>query len=69
MLVRITQLPDRGELDELDLRRFRIGDTYDVTAQLGMLLIVGGYAEIAHTFARSEAADSNRRARPKKRRP
>jgi hypothetical protein len=68
MLVRITKLPARGELDEFDLRLFRVGDSYEVTAQLGMLLIVAGFAEVAHTFARSEAADSYRPRRPRARR-
>jgi hypothetical protein len=68
MHVRITKLPARGELDEFDLRRFRVGDAYEVTAQLGMLLIVAGFAEIAHTFVRSEAADSHRPVRSKPRR-
>ena len=68
MFVRITKLPARGELDEFDLRRFRVGDSYEVTAQLGMLLIIAGFAEIAHTFARSAAADSNRPPRPTHRR-
>ena len=61
--VRIKQLPLPGELDEFDLRRFRVGDTYEVTLQLGMILVVGGYAEPAPTFGRAEAADF---ARPKR---
>jgi hypothetical protein len=68
VLVRITKLPDRGELDEFDLRRFQVGDSYEVTAQMGMLLIVAGCAEIGHTFNRSEAADSQRSRRPSARR-
>ena len=69
MLVRIVKQLDRDELDELDLRRFRVGDTYEVTAHLGMLLIVGGYAELARTFERSVAADSgHRKPRVRKRR-
>ena len=57
MRVRITRLPQPGELDEFDLRRFRVGDVYDVTSQLGMILIVGGYAEPAPAFRSAEAAD------------
>ena len=63
MQVRITNLP-ANELEEFDLRRFRVGETYEVTQHLGMLLIVAGYAEISHTFARSEAADAPPRRRP-----
>ena len=69
MLVRIVKLPYRGELDELDLRRFQTGETYDVTPQLGMLLIIGGYAELGRRFERSEAPDSRRapgRKKPRK---
>jgi hypothetical protein len=55
--IRITQLPQPGELDEFDLRRFRVGEAYDVTPQLGIILVVGGYAEPASTFGRAEAAD------------
>jgi hypothetical protein len=58
--VRITHLPQPGELDEFDLRRFRVGEAYDVTLQLGMILLVGGYAEAALTFERAEAADFSR---------
>jgi hypothetical protein len=61
VLVRIVKRLDRDELDELDLRRFKVGDTYDVTAQLGMLLVVGGYAEVVRGFERTEAADGPRR--------
>jgi hypothetical protein len=43
--IRIKALPSPGEFDELDLRRFTIGDTYDVKPQLASLLIVAGYAE------------------------
>jgi hypothetical protein len=55
--IRITRLPQQGELDEFDLRRFRAGDVYDVTAQLGMILVVAGYAEPAPAFPSAEAAD------------
>jgi len=61
VLVRIVKRLDRDELDELDLRRFKVGDTYDVAAQLGMLLVVGGYAEVGRGFERAEAADGPRR--------
>ena len=58
MRIRITRLPQPGgELDEFDLRRFRVGDVYDVTSQLGVILIVAGYAEPAPAFPSAEAAD------------
>ena len=56
------RLPAPGELDEFDLRRFRIGDVYDVTSQLGMLLVVAGYAESVPALDRSEAADRARQS-------
>jgi hypothetical protein len=56
--VRIKRLPQPGEFDEYDLHLFREGEVFDVTAQLGMLLIVGGFAEVAAAFPRSEAADT-----------
>lgn len=59
--IRIKAIPKPGEMDEYDLRRFRVGELYDVAAQLASLLIIGGHAEQVsgrwHTFA---AADSNR---------
>ena len=63
MRVRITRLPQSGELDEFDLRRFRVGDVYDVTSQLGLILVVAGYAEPAPAFPSAEAADSGHRKR------
>jgi len=59
--VRIKSLPPPGEFDEFDLRRFRVGDVYDVTSQLGMLLVVAGYADSAPVLERAEAADRSRR--------
>ena len=60
MRVRINRLPQPGELDEFDLRRFRVGDVYDVTSQLGIILVVAGYAEPAPAFPSAEAADFGR---------
>lgn len=57
MRVRIKRLPQAGELDEYDLRRFREGEVFDVPAQLGMVLVIGGYAELAAAAPRAEAAD------------
>lgn len=58
MRIRIKSLPIAGDLEEFDLRRFRVGDTYDVPPQLASLLIVAGYAEAVERRAtRAEAAD------------
>src|SRR5262245_8394845 len=65
--VRIKQLPRPGELDEYDLHHLREGEVFEVTAQLGMLLVIGGYAELAPAFPISEAADGA--YRPKRRQP
>ena len=67
MRIRITRLPQPGELDEFDLRRFRVGDVYDVTSQLGVILVIAGYAEPAPAFPSAEAADFGRPRRFKDR--
>jgi len=54
--VRITALPKPAEFDEYDVRRFRVGETYEVPSRLASLLILGGYAETTGP-ARAEAAD------------
>jgi hypothetical protein len=44
--------------DEFDVRRFRVGQTYEVPVRLASLLILAGYAETAGgTTTRAEAAD------------
>ena len=45
MRIQINGLPKAGELEEFDLRRFRVGEVYEVPPQLGSLLVVAGYAE------------------------
>ena len=56
--IRIDALPKAGDMEEFDLRRFRVGETYDVPPQLASLLIVAGYAEVFPRRAeRAEAAD------------
>ena len=61
MRIRIKALPPQGEMDEYDMRRYLVGDVYDVAAPLASLLIVGGYAEpVSGRFETSTAADSNR---------
>lgn len=64
--VKIVAAPNPNEFDEYDVRRFRVGETYEVSARLGTLLILGGYAETAGPFAiAAEAADTG--APPKSR--
>ena len=58
--IRITAQPKSAEFDEYDIRRFRVGETYEVPARLASLLILGGYAESTSTVARAEAADRQR---------
>lgn len=55
----MTALPRAGEFDEFDLRRFRVGELYDVPSRLGSLLIIAGYAQLAQEqrVQRAEAAD------------
>ena len=58
MRIRIKSLPNAGELEEFDLRRFRIGEVYEVLPQLASLLIVAGYAEaVGRRPLRAQAAD------------
>ena len=55
--VRITGIPPAGEFDEFDLRRYRVGDVYELPLRLATLLIIGGFAESAGTSVHAEAAD------------
>jgi len=59
--IRITAAPKSSEFDEYDVRRFRVGEVYEVPARLASLLILGGYAESTGSFARAEAADWNKK--------
>ena len=63
--VRITSLPKTADFDEYDVRRFRVGETYEVSARLASLLILGGFAESSGSFARAEAADRPAEKKPK----
>lgn len=64
--VRILSLPATGEFDEFDLRRYRVGDIYEIPVRLATLLILGGYAESAGR-TQAEAADYGQPRIPKKR--
>jgi len=58
MRIRFIGLPRDGEFDEFDLRRFRIGEIYDVSTLLASLLIIAGYAEpVSHGHEIAQAAD------------
>jgi hypothetical protein len=55
--VRIKATPNPSEFDEYDVRRFRVGEIYEVPARLASLLILAGYAESIGSTVLSEAAD------------
>ena len=59
MRVRIVRLPRVGELDELSLhRRFRVGEIYELPAQLAVTLMIAGYAETPVFGVTEVAADA-----------
>ncbi len=65
MKIRIKLLPARGDMEEYDLRRFRVGDVYEVPAHLASLLILSGYTEpVSGRFPAAEAADYSRPPKP-----
>ena len=57
MRIRLTALPKPGELDEFDLRRFHVGDVYDLSPSLGTLLLITGCAEIVPPLGRDRGVD------------
>jgi hypothetical protein len=63
--IRLTALPKRGELDEFDLRRFHVGEVYDLPPQLASILLIGRYAELDTPLQRDTAADIGRSKPPK----
>ena len=69
MRLRLTALPKPGELDEFDLRRFRVGEVYDLTPQLGSILLISGYAELEPPLQRERAADTGHSKRTKRTEP
>jgi hypothetical protein len=50
MRVQIKKLPATGFLEGFDLRRFEVGQSYDVGPRLGELLVVMDYAEPDRRF-------------------
>jgi len=66
MRIRFTRRPRAGEFDEFDLRRFHVGEVYDVPTRLATLLIISGYAEPVSAGRQiAEAADFGRIRIPK----
>ena len=57
MRIRLIAFPKAGELDEFDLRRFRVGEVYDLPPQLASILLISRYAELAPPLRRDTAAD------------
>jgi hypothetical protein len=64
--VRIIAPPRAKDFDEYDVRRFEVGQVYEVSARLAALLVLGGYAEhVTAGVARAEAADGPSRSKDK----
>ena len=56
--VRIIAPPRAKDFDEYDVRRFEVGEVYEVSSRLASLLVLGGYAEhLTSGVARAEAAE------------
>jgi hypothetical protein len=65
--IRITTRPDPDEFREFGIAHFRVGEVYDVSAQLASLLVIAGHAEpVVGAEERSEAADAAPRFKPPK---
>jgi hypothetical protein len=64
--IRIIVAPREDMFDEYDVRRFRVGQIYEVPVRLASLLILAGYAAAAGSV-RTEAADSSGPRFPKNR--
>jgi hypothetical protein len=60
--IRITSLPGRGELDEFDLRRLRIGEVYDLPSHLASILLIGRHAELTTPLRPDGRRDQRHRA-------
>jgi hypothetical protein len=56
--IRLIALPKRGELDEFDFRRYRVGEIYDLPPHLASVLLISRYAELAPPLSRATAADT-----------
>ena len=59
MRIRLRTRPDGDEFADFGIQHFRIGEIYDVSQQLGSLLIISGHADpVVGGSERSEAADA-----------
>jgi hypothetical protein len=47
--IRLIRLPNAREVGEFDFRRFRTGETYDVSPTFASALLISGCAELAVT--------------------
>jgi len=45
--IRLIRLPDAGVVGDFDFRRFRPGETYDVSPNFASALLISGCAELA----------------------
>ena len=59
MRIRLRTRPDSDEFADFGIQHFRVGEIYDVSSQLGSLLIIAGNADpVVGGAERSEAADT-----------
>ena len=67
MRIRLISLPKPGEMDDINLEPYHVGQIYVLPSRLASLLIIGGYAEPADGHpARAEAADFGQPRFPRK---
>ena len=65
--IRLISLPAPGELDDISLEHYHVGQIYVLPSQLATLLILSGHAEmVGQGHARAEAADFSNPRFPKK---
>ena len=64
MRIRIVATPREDLFDEYDVKRFRVGQVYEVPVRLASLLILAGFTESeGGTAVHAEAADFNEQFR------
>ena len=65
--IRLISLPKPGELDEVSMEHYHVGQIYVLPSQLATLLILSGHAELlSGRQQRAEAADFGQPKLPKK---
>jgi len=65
--IRLISLPAPGELDDISLEHYHVGQIYVLPSQLATLLILSGHAEmVGQGQARAEAADFSNPRFPEK---